>query len=62
MLLTFFLLQLDTELPDSQREIILFIFHLNYFVIHVNIFPYCTKLRVSKNVSIKYNINDCVHI
>ena len=52
----------DTELPDSQREIILVIFHLNYFLIHVNISPYSTKLGVSKNVSIWYNINDCVHV
>ena len=30
----------DTGLPDSQREINLVIFHLNYILIHVNILPY----------------------
>ena len=30
----------DTGLPDSQREINLVIFHLNYILIHLNILPY----------------------
>ena len=30
----------DTGLLDSQRKINLIIFHLNYILIHVNIFPY----------------------
>ena len=38
MLLAFFLLQLKTR--DTQREINLLIFHLNYILIHVNILPY----------------------
>ena len=53
----------DMGLLDLQREINLVIFYLNYILIHVNILPYSvyyTKLRVSKNVSIRYNINDCV--
>ena len=54
----------DRGLPDSQREINLVIFFLNYILIHLNIFPYSVlkiQYRVSKNVSIRYNINDCVH-
>ena len=31
----------DTGLLDSQRRINLIIFHLNYILIHLNIFPYC---------------------
>ena len=30
----------DMGLPDSQREINLVIFHLNYILIHLNILPY----------------------
>ena len=30
----------DKGLPDSQREINLVIFHLNYLLIHLNILPY----------------------
>ena len=51
-------------LLDLQREINLVIFYLNYILIHVNILPYSvyTKLRVSKNVNIRYSINDCVPV
>ena len=31
----------DTGLLDSQRRINLIIFHLNYILIYLNIFPYC---------------------
>ena len=49
----------DMRLPDSQREINLVIFHLNYILIHFKHSPILsTKLRVS----IRYNINDWVHI
>ena len=53
----------DTGLPNSLRQINLLIFHLNYILIHLNIgrMILSTKLRVSKTVSIRYNINDCVH-
>ena len=51
----------DMGLPDSQREINLVIFHLNYILIHLNILPYSVLNweYLKMYVSIRYNIDDC---
>ena len=54
----------DTGFPDSQSEINLVIFHLNYILIHLDIFPYSVLNWEYLKMSVlgMHNINDCVHL